>query len=248
MRPLDETRLAGREHLDPAYVAAYDRTAAFDPRDEVALLLALGLGPDSTLVDLGAGTGTLALAAAPHCRRVVAVDVSPAMLAAAERAARERGIGNVELVHAGFLSYEHVGAPADVVYSRNALHHLPDFWKAVALTRIAGVLRPGGILRLRDLVYSFEPDEAGTALAEWIAAAAESPADGWTREELEAHVRDEHSTFTWLLEPMLERCGFAIVQAEHDERGVFAAYVCEKQGPRERSEAPPSFGALGTRA
>lgn len=30
----------------------------------------------------------------------------------------------------------------------------------------------------------------------------------------EEHVRDEHSTFTWLLEPMIERAGFAIEQAD----------------------------------
>jgi hypothetical protein len=28
-------------------------------------------------------------------------------------------------------------------------------------------------------------------------------------------VRDEHSTFTWLLEPMLERAGFEIEQADY---------------------------------
>lgn len=31
---LDEVALAGREHLDPAYVATYDRKAAFNPSDD----------------------------------------------------------------------------------------------------------------------------------------------------------------------------------------------------------------------
>ena len=53
-----------------------------DPATELPHLQDLGLGHASTLVDLGAGTGTLALAAAALCRRVVAVDVSPVMLAA----------------------------------------------------------------------------------------------------------------------------------------------------------------------
>ena len=38
-------------------------------------------------------------------------------------------------------------------------------------------------------------------------------------------MRDEHSTFTWLLEPMIERAGFAIERAEHDDDGIFASYV-----------------------
>jgi hypothetical protein len=44
------------------------------------------------------------------------VDVSPIMLdRLREKAA---GLGNVDVVQAGFLSYEHSGAPADFVYSR----------------------------------------------------------------------------------------------------------------------------------
>ena len=42
------------------------------------------------------------------------------------------------------------------------------------------------------------------------------------------HVRDEHSTFTWLLEPMLERVGFRIADATYDDSGVFARSLCPK--------------------
>jgi len=129
-RPLlEELALAGPEHLDEAYVSGYDRKAGFDPGPDVELLRSLGLGPGSTVVDLGAGTGTFALAVAPYCERVVAVDVSPAMLDALSAKVAEHGATNVECVQAGFLSYEHSGAPPEFVYSRNALHHLPDFWK-----------------------------------------------------------------------------------------------------------------------
>ncbi|HEY7033511.1 MAG TPA: hypothetical protein VH482_19400, partial [Thermomicrobiales bacterium] len=70
---LDEFAHAGPEHLDEAYVAAYDQKAGVDWEAELADLRGLGLDGSSTLVDLGAGTGGLALAAAPVCRRVVAV-------------------------------------------------------------------------------------------------------------------------------------------------------------------------------
>jgi ubiquinone/menaquinone biosynthesis C-methylase UbiE len=221
----DEVARAGAEHLDPSYVAGYDRKAGFDPTDELGLLRDLGLDEAHTLVDMGAGTAALALAAAAVCRRVVAVDVSPAMLAVARAEAKRRGLENVEFVQAGFLTYEHRGDPADFVYSRNALHHLPDFWKTLALERIAGLLRPGGILRLHDLVFSFEPRDAVSAIEAWLGGAAVHPPDGWTRSELEEHVRDEHSTFTWLLEPMLERTGFEIRDAEY-RAGAYADYVC----------------------
>src|SRR6266851_5505142 len=105
---------------------------------------------------------------------------------------------------------QHAGEPADFVYTRNALHHLPDFWKAIALQRMARLLRSGGILRLRDLIFSFEPVDADRVVDAWLKAAPVRPESGWTRSELETHLRDEHSTFTWLLEPMLDRAGFEI--------------------------------------
>src|SRR4029079_9722624 len=132
----------------------------YDPRDDVEALSRHGLTPDSTVLDLGAGTSTFTLAVAPHCRRVVAVDVSPAMVDVLRRRVADAGLVNVTVVHAGFLSYEHEGPPADVGFSRHALHHVPVFWKAIALDRVARAVRPGGIVRLRDLVYDFEPDDA----------------------------------------------------------------------------------------
>lgn len=216
---IDERALAGPEHLDEDYVARYDAKAGLDVEEELALLRAHGLGPETTLVDVGAGTGVLAAAAAPHCRRVVAVDPSPAMVAVL----RERGL---EAVEAGFLTYEHEGDQPQLVHTRNALHHLPDFWKGVALARVHDLLAPGGTFVLRDLVYDFEPREAGVRIEEWLAGAAPSPDVGWTRAELQVHLRAEYSTFSWLLEPLLERAGFTIADSVH--RGVYATYVCTK--------------------
>lgn len=126
--------------------------------EEIRLLQDAGaLRPGCSVVDIGAGSGQFALAAARVCERVVAVDVSPVMLARLGEKLGRDGASNVEAVAAGFLTYRHSGEPADVVYGRFALHHLPDFWKAIALSRIAGVLRPGGVLRLWDVVYGFEP-------------------------------------------------------------------------------------------
>ncbi|HKX16761.1 MAG TPA: class I SAM-dependent methyltransferase [bacterium] len=221
----DEMVHAGPEHLDAAYVDAYDRKAGYDPARDVAHLQKVGLNRDSTLVDLGSGTGALALAAAPFCRRVVAVDVSAPMVRTLEARTREWGIANVECVRAGFLTYEHHSGPADVVCSRHALHHLPDFWKAIALTRIAAVLRPGGVFWTRDLMYSFDPHDTDRVIERWLARASTQPGTGWTRAELETHVRSEYSTFTWLFEPMLERAGLNIQEREFSDSGIYAAYT-----------------------
>ncbi len=226
----DELAHAGEEHLDADYVQAYDRKAQVDVSNDVAVLTEHGLNRSSTVVDIGAGTGELVLSVAPLCGRVMAVDVSPAMLTELRRKAIQLDHDNVEVVQAGFLSYQHQGEPADFVYSRNALHHLPDFWKGVALHRVASMLRPGGVLRLHDLVFSCELDEVESIVEEWLAGAANRPEEGWTRPELETHLREEYSTFSWLLEPMLERAGFAIVSATSRPRRPYAAYTCVKRG------------------
>jgi len=225
---LNELAQAGPEHLDAAYVAGYDRKVGPEAVDDLPLLRELGLGREHTLIDLGAGTGALALAAAPFCRRVVAVDVSPAMLAVLRERAKGLGVGDLDVVQAGLLSYQHQGELADFVYCRIVLHHPPDFWKVVALARIAALLTPGGVLQLRDLVFSFNPAAMDAAIEDWLAGAGARPEDGWTRAELEEHLRQEYSTFSWLLEPMLERSGFEIQDAGHSTSRIFAAYVCIK--------------------
>jgi ubiquinone/menaquinone biosynthesis C-methylase UbiE len=227
----DELTTAGRENLDPAHVARYDAKMDADAASESAWLSQLCGVPTATVVDLGAGTGQFTLEGASWAGRVVAVDVSPVMLDRLRSKLDTSTVENVECVVAGFLTYQHKGAPADVVYSRFALHHLPDFWKAVALTRIASFLRPGGLFRLWDAVYSFDPPDTAAALERWFSGSAgEAIAEEWLRDELEEHVRDEHSTFTWLLEPMILRAGFDIEQAEYSEDRVFARYLCRRSG------------------
>jgi SAM-dependent methyltransferase len=174
---------------------------------------------------MGAGTGQFTSAAAPACARVIAVDVSPVMVRHLRAKLTAAQVTNVDVVQAGFLTYQHDSHPADFVYSRYALHHLPDFWKTIALTRLHQILRPGGILRLSDVVYSFDPATAPDRIEAWCATANTSTEDNWSRAELEEPVRDEHSTFTWLLEPMIQRSGFTIEQATYSPDGIFATYI-----------------------
>jgi len=116
---LDEGAHAGPKRLDAACVAMYERKAGYDPTDDVDVLIDYGLNPDAVVLDMGAGTGVFAAAVAPRCREIIAVDISPAMTAALRARVRAEGIANV------------------FVFTRNALHHIPDFWKAIALQRLA---------------------------------------------------------------------------------------------------------------
>jgi len=228
---LDERAHAGDEHLDAAYVAGYERKAGYDPAEDLEALRRHSLGPGSSVVDVGAGTGVFACAVAPMCRDVVAVDVSPAMVGALRDRVADLGLGNVRVVEAGFLSYVHDGDPVDFVFTRHALHQLPDFWKAIALDRIAGVLRPGGVLRLRDLAYDFEPGEAGDRIEAWLAGAVDDPKRGYTAADLALHVRSEFSTWSWLLDALLDRTGFDVVERSY-RRGAYGTYTCVRRDGR----------------
>jgi hypothetical protein len=100
----------------------------------------------------------------------------------------------------------------------------------MALVRIAGMLRAGGILRVHDLIDDFAPSEADTVFDGWFNRAVDDPASGYTAADLGEHIRTEFSTFRWLFEPILAAAGFEILSAEF--RGsVYGTYTCRKLRP-----------------
>jgi hypothetical protein len=95
----------------------------------------------------------------------------------------------------------------------------------VALERVARVLRPHGVLRVRDLIYDFTPSEADAVFRSWLDGAVDDPALGYTGDELAEHIRTEHSTYRFVFEPILVAAGFEIVDATYRKR-VYGAYTC----------------------
>lgn len=221
---LDESTSLGRENTDADHVAHYDEKEDASAVSEVKLLRGLLPNPDSTVIDLGAGTGQFSLVAAQQWNRVVAVDPSPVMLRQL-RFKVSAAQAPVAVVEGGFLTFNWIPGTADLVYSRYALHHLPDFWKALALLRMRTMLRQGGILRLWDVVYNFPASAAIARIEQWCSTGYSSEEGGWTRADLEEHVTDEHSTFTWLLEPMILQADFVIEEADYSGDGIFGKYV-----------------------
>jgi putative AdoMet-dependent methyltransferase len=222
----DQSRNSGVDFADPQQVAIYDAKSGTSPAALNDLLDQLGVSTGDTLIDFGAGTGGLALEAAKRCRQVIAVDLSATMLAYLTQQAQALGLTNIECVQQGFLTYDHQGEPVDFIYTRNALHHLPDFWKVQALWQMHKIVKPGGVLYLQDLIFSFAPHEAEARIGDWLAAAPPDPTQGWARPELAAHVREEYSSYSWLLEAMLERTGFRIREASYSDSKIFASYLC----------------------
>ena len=221
----DEMALPGVDFADAGEAGAHVRMVTDDAARFDAIIQRIGLRPEATLVDIGAGGGGFAIHAAGRCRQVIAVDVSEAMLDIARQRATSAGATNIRFVHAGFLTYEHADPAADVIVSHAALHHLPDAWKAIALTRLAAMLAPLGRLHVQDVVYAFAPAQYRAAFDRFVAGAV-----GHFGPEMapraEATIRDEFPTWDWILEGMLRRAGFRIDLADY--RGELAEYLCTK--------------------
>lgn len=226
----DEFRHVGADFSDPEVADHYDdyhQSFRGDLSAEADHLLdELGIGPGHILVDMGCGTGNFAIQAAKRGTTVYAVDVSPAMLAVAERKALAAGVSTITYCHAGYLTYEHAGAPADFVTSTAALHHLPDFWKLIGLQRIAGMLKEGGLFYLMDVVYSFPPEQYADFLAQNVKWFTETVDESFGAEAA-AHYREEFSTCDWIMEGLLTRAGFTLEQALYPN-AMTARYFCRK--------------------
>ena len=185
----------------------------------------LELQADHTVLEIGTGTGEFALSAARHCSKVYAVDLSEGMLRYAEKKARSRGVSNVKFLLGGFLTYQHP-TPVDVVVTQLALHHLPDFWKQIALMRMADMLRGGGKLCLRDVVFNFDIRYYESSVERYISRASEMMGDEFAG-RIAAHVKNEYSTMDWIMEEMIVRAGFKVVRKDYKD-GFIGAYFCSK--------------------
>ena len=219
----DEMRQVGVDFENPDQVAQYDARQGSDQKAERELVDRLGIVPGQVVVDLGCGTGSFAREAARAGARVHAVDVSKAMLDYVEEAAHREGTPDLHVKHSGFLTLDALPNSVDVVVSRFALHHLPDFWKQVALLRLCQVLRPTGKLYLLDVVFSFEAELYEPSIEAWLQRMPEL--SGFSRQDFETHVREEYNTFGWVLEGFLVRAGFEIVEQSY-LAPEYAEYLC----------------------
>lgn len=206
----DEFKHIGVDFADPQQVARYDARQRTSIERQQQLVERLHITRDDLVIEFGPGTGAFSIAAAMAGARVVAVDISESMLDYASRKAAEMGLATIEFVHSGFLAYQHQGQPADFIVTQFAFHHLPDFWKAVAVRQFHDLLKPGGHFFLRDVVFSFDPLDYEAAIQGWIDEIASENGDSFSRADFEMHVRDEYSTYSWILEGMLQRAGFTV--------------------------------------
>ena len=121
------------------------------------------------VVDVGSGAGLDSLIAARMVApggKVIGVDMTPAMLEKARRAAREAEISNIDF-RSGFAEALPVDDGwADVVISNGVFNLVPD--KPAAIKEMARVLKAGGRLQIGDILVQKEvPEDAKRKIDLW---------------------------------------------------------------------------------
>jgi ubiquinone/menaquinone biosynthesis C-methylase UbiE len=110
------------------------------------------LAPDEAVLDVGCGTGALALAAKARVGAgglVHGIDASKEMIGQASRKAQKRRVP-VDFRIATVEALPFPDRSFDVVFSTLMLHHLPRPLRRACAGEIARVLRPGGRVLMAD--------------------------------------------------------------------------------------------------
>ena len=171
--------------------------------------------PDDTVLDLGTGTGAIALALAPAAGRVVGRDISEGMMEQAREKARQQGFTNVEFGEGTFREPNYDGH-VDVVVSNFAMHHLSDEEKREAIDVIAS-LGPRKFV-LGDVMFFGTPD----------------PEEPFYSPEV-----DDPSTVGYLADALTD-AGFSLTAVEmvHEQVGVLVAERPEAEEAAAMADEP----------
>ena len=113
-------------------------------RSEFARLLDAAIAPDARVVDLGCGTGQMALYLARGSRLVVGADLTRASLQLGMAAARRYALDRVQFVETDLHRPGLRKGSFDVVYSSGVLHHTPN--PRAAFARVTQLAKTGGMI------------------------------------------------------------------------------------------------------
>jgi putative AdoMet-dependent methyltransferase len=226
----DEFKQVGVDFSSEEEVHAYDQKyKTLRNIDEEADFIAksVNLKPESVILEFGAGTGEHAIRLARRCSRVTSCDVSKTMIEYARGKVERLGINNIEFINSGFLNRELPSDTYDAVVSQLALHHLPEFWKSVAVYNINRILKTGGIFYLLDSILSFDVLSYHKTITN-IIEYAKSKMGNKIADEIAVNIRDEYPPYDWAIESILKKCGFRI-ENRIKYTDVMSLYVSVKE-------------------
>ena len=126
------------EHNDPVYDPAPLKTY-MERWDGQPFVDAMKLNKTKTVLEIGVGTGRLALKTLPFCGKFVGIDLSPKTVESAVR--NLSGFPNAELVCGDFMTWN-FGMNFDVIYSSLTFMHIRE--KQKCIQKVAALLKAKG--------------------------------------------------------------------------------------------------------
>ena len=218
----------------PSVVDQHRRRTA----EEAAAFLLPHLEPSMSILDVGCGPGsiTIGLARRVPNGRVTGIDVAEDVLEQARDLAADSAVDNVEFEQRDVYALDYRDDSFDVVYAHQVLQHLTEPDRA--LREMRRVLKPGGLLAVRDVDYGtmvHAPDSA--EVARWlelyhdVASRNDAQADagrylyGWL---LHAGFEEiEMSASTWVFHKPAQVLNWGDSWAERITRSAFATQAVE---------------------
>lgn len=123
----------------------------------------LELTKEDVLLDVGTGTGNMAIASAYISRQVIGIDISKKSLEKAKIKAEQKKLSNVIFAYGSFeepcaeINLASYGITKILaVYS---LHHLPDQLKEESLVKLVNLLHRPGRIVIGDIMFFKDPDK-----------------------------------------------------------------------------------------
>lgn len=118
--------------------------------DLTHLARVVGARPEALALDLGCGGGHASFLLSPLVQKVVAYDLSEAMVVTVRSEAARRGLGNLDVRQGSAERLPCPDAAFDIVVSRYSTHHWHDIHAGLREAR--RVLKPGGLGVFMDVV------------------------------------------------------------------------------------------------
>ena len=139
------------ENNDPVYDAE-PLKSYMNKWDGQQFIDSLQLSKEKSVLEIGVGTGRLAVRVAPECRKFFGIDISPKTIQRAKE--NLKGHNNVTLICYDFMFYD-FRHKFDVIYSSLTFMHIKD--KQAAINKVKSLLNSGG-----NFVLSIDKNQSDT--------------------------------------------------------------------------------------
>jgi SAM-dependent methyltransferase len=129
--------------------SVFNAAAPIAAEDALAMIVAAASpSPHDVVLDVACGGGLVARAFAPHVRHATGIDVTPAMLDQARKAATDKGLVNTSWDQGDVTTLPYADSSFDIVATRFSFHHFIE--PLAVLKEMVRVCAPGGRIVVVD--------------------------------------------------------------------------------------------------